>query len=112
MTTRAATGTTTGTATGTTTRTTTCRMTAGSGATDVSGGTAARRRGTAVGEYATEPGLYVYGVSRGLPHEALERVGGVGGAPVRVIEEHGLAAVVSPVSLDEFGEDPLKRHLE
>lgn len=60
----------------------------------------------------TEPGLYVYGVSRALPGEALERVAGVSGAPVRVLEEEGLAAVVSPVSLEEFGENPLRRHLE
>lgn len=60
----------------------------------------------------TERGLYVYGVSRALPHEAMEHVGGVSGAPVRVIEEQGLAAVVSPVSLEEFGENPLRQHLE
>jgi hypothetical protein len=71
-------------------------------------GGAAGRRDTAV----TEPGLYVYGVSRALPREAMERVGGVSGAPVRVIEEQGLAAVVSPVSLEEFGENPLRQHLE
>jgi hypothetical protein len=59
-----------------------------------------------------EAGVYVYGVSRALTPGAVERVAGVSGAPVRVIEEQGLAAVVSPVSLEEFGEDPLRRNLE
>jgi hypothetical protein len=59
-----------------------------------------------------EPGMYVYGVSRGLPAEALGRETGVGGAEVGVIEDEGLAAVVSPVSLGEFGEEALRRNLE
>lgn len=59
-----------------------------------------------------ETGTYVYAVSRGLPPEALEGAGGVGGAPVHTIEEHGLTAVVSPVSLGEFGEEALRRNLE
>jgi hypothetical protein len=59
-----------------------------------------------------ESGVYVYGVSRDLPGEAMERVGGVAGAPVQVIEQGGLTAVVSPVSLAEFGEEALRRNLE
>jgi hypothetical protein len=59
-----------------------------------------------------ETGIYVYGVSRGLPGAAMARVTGVGGASVQVIEDEGLAAVVSPVSLDEFGEEALRRNLE
>ncbi|MCW2945023.1 MAG: gvpL2 [Actinoallomurus sp.] len=59
-----------------------------------------------------ESGIYVYGVSRDLPGEAMERVGGVAGAPVRVIEQGGLTAVVSPVSLAEFGEEALRHNLE
>jgi hypothetical protein len=59
-----------------------------------------------------ETGVYVYGVSRDLPGEAMGGVVGVGGAPVRVVEDRGLAAVVSPVSLGEFGEDALRRNLE
>lgn len=59
-----------------------------------------------------ETGVYVYGVTRDLPGEAMERVVGVGGAPVQVIEVGGLTAVVSPVSLEEFGEDALRRNLE
>jgi hypothetical protein len=42
----------------------------------------------------------------------MERIGGVGGAPVQVIEQGGLTAVVSPVSLAEFGEDALRHNLE
>jgi hypothetical protein len=61
---------------------------------------------------AADTGVYVYGVSRDLPGAAMERVSGVGDAAVQVIEERGLAAVVSPVSLDEFGEDALRRNLE
>jgi hypothetical protein len=59
-----------------------------------------------------ETGIYVYGVSRGMPADTLERVAGVGGAEVRVIEDEGLTAVVSPVSLGEFGEEGLRRNLE
>jgi hypothetical protein len=60
----------------------------------------------------TEPGTYMYAVSRGLPPEAVEGTRGVVGAPVHLIEDRGLAAVVSPVSLDEFGEEALRRNLE
>lgn len=59
-----------------------------------------------------ENAVYVYGVSRDLPGEALAGVSGVAGAPVRIIEDDGLVAIVSPVSLDEFGEDALRRNLE
>jgi hypothetical protein len=60
----------------------------------------------------TEPAIYVYAVGRGLSREAIGQTEGVGGAAVRLIEEEGLAAVVSPVSLDDFGEDALRRNLE
>ncbi len=59
-----------------------------------------------------ETGIYVYGIARDLPDEAMARAHGVGGAPVRVVADRGLAAVVSPVSLDEFGEAALRRNLE
>jgi Gas vesicle synthesis protein GvpL/GvpF len=59
-----------------------------------------------------ETGVYVYGVSRDLPDAALEHVDGVAGAPVQAIEDGELVAVVSPVSLEEFGEDALRRNLE
>ena len=59
-----------------------------------------------------ETGIYVYGISRDLPGEAMEQVAGVAGTPVHVIGERGLTAVVSPVSLEEFGEEGLRRNLE
>jgi hypothetical protein len=59
-----------------------------------------------------ESGIYVYGVSRDLPGESTEGIHGVAGAPVHVIEQGGLTAVVSPVSLAEFGEEALRRNLE
>jgi hypothetical protein len=42
----------------------------------------------------------------------MKGVSGVGGGPVRVLEHRGLRAVVSPVSLAEFGEEGLRRNLE
>ncbi|MDN3358823.1 GvpL/GvpF family gas vesicle protein [Actinomadura sp. DC4] len=60
----------------------------------------------------SETGSYVYAVCRDLPPEAVEGVGGVGGASVHLVEEHGLTAVVSAVSLGDFGEEALKRNLE
>jgi Gas vesicle synthesis protein GvpL/GvpF len=59
-----------------------------------------------------ETGIYVYAISRDLPPGSLEGVGGVGGAHVHPVEECGLTAVASPVSLGEFGEEALKRNLE
>jgi hypothetical protein len=60
----------------------------------------------------SETGIYVYAVSRGLPHDAVARALGVDGAAVRVLEECGLAAVVSTVNLADFGEEALQRNLE
>jgi hypothetical protein len=60
----------------------------------------------------TEQGSYVYAVSRGLPAGAMAGVRGMGGAPVRLVEDEGLTAVVSPVDLAEFGEEGLRRNLE
>ncbi|ROO85584.1 gas vesicle protein GvpL/GvpF [Actinocorallia herbida] len=59
-----------------------------------------------------ETGWYVYGVGRGLSPDAVTEVRGVGGAPVGLVDEGGITAVVSPVGLAEFGEDPLRRNLE
>lgn len=59
-----------------------------------------------------ENGVYVYAISRDLPADAIERMRGVGGAPVRVVEDRGLAALASTVSLGEFGEEALRRNLE
>ncbi|HSE10072.1 MAG TPA: GvpL/GvpF family gas vesicle protein [Nocardioidaceae bacterium] len=57
-------------------------------------------------------GLYLYALTRGLSPALLEGRTGVAGAPLRLIENEGLAAVVSEVDLEEFGEDGLKRNLE
>jgi hypothetical protein len=59
-----------------------------------------------------ENGVYVYAVSRDLPGDAIGRIRGVGGAPVRLVEDRGLAALASTVSLGEFGEEALRRNLE
>jgi hypothetical protein len=60
----------------------------------------------------SEIGVYVYGVGRDLPREAGEGLNGVAGASVRVIEGGGLQALVSTVSLGDFGEEALRRNLE
>ncbi len=57
-------------------------------------------------------GLYVYAISRGLGHADVEGHVGVGEAPLHLVEQEGLAAVVSEVDLEEFGEEGLKRNLE
>jgi hypothetical protein len=59
-----------------------------------------------------ETGIYVYGVMRDLPTGVPAGLRGVGGAPVDVRAAGGLTAVVSPVSLEEFGEEALRRNLE
>ena len=43
---------------------------------------------------------------------ALPGVTGVAGGPVRLVDADGLTAVVSSVSLEEFGEEALRRNLE
>lgn len=59
-----------------------------------------------------EVGYYLYAVSRGIDDTALAGCPGLGGGTVHVVEHRGLAAVVSSVDLDEFGEDALRRNLE
>lgn len=54
--------------------------------------------------------LWVYAVTRS--EMAAGPLEGVSGGPVRLVEAAGLAAVVSPVDLAEFGEQPLRRNLE
>lgn len=55
---------------------------------------------------------YVYAVTRGLSPSELHGVAGVGDRPVRLVDHVGLAAVVSTVDLDEFGEEALHSNLE
>ena len=57
-------------------------------------------------------GLYLYAIGRGIDDDALAHTSGLREAPLRVLEHRGLAAVVSDVDLDEFGEDGLRRNLE
>ncbi|MEO3785470.1 GvpL/GvpF family gas vesicle protein [Actinocorallia sp. B10E7] len=57
-------------------------------------------------------GIYVYGITRDLPGEALKDVKGVSGAPVLLMEQDGLIALGSRVSLSEFGEAALRENLE
>ncbi|MEY7971953.1 GvpL/GvpF family gas vesicle protein, partial [Saccharomonospora xinjiangensis] len=69
-------------------------------------------------EHPTPTGLWLYAVARGLDPAPLEDLRGVAGAPVRDVRvrdedtREELVAVVSPVSLDEFGEQALRRNLE
>lgn len=57
-------------------------------------------------------GLYFYAICRGVSVEDLAGQLGIADAELRLVEQGGLAAVVSEVDLDEFGEDGLKRNLE
>ena len=57
-------------------------------------------------------GLYLYAIGRGIDEEGLAHTPGLREAPLRVVEHRGLAAVVSDVDLDEFGEDGLRHNLE
>lgn len=57
-------------------------------------------------------GLYCYAVTRGLTGAELDGLTGIGASPLTLMEHEGLAAVVSEVDLDEFGEEGLRRNLE
>jgi hypothetical protein len=58
-------------------------------------------------------GWWVYGVLGGDDTEALpETVAGVVGAPVEVVRAGGLAALVSEVPLEQFGDEALRANLE
>jgi gas vesicle protein GvpL/GvpF len=59
-----------------------------------------------------EQGVYVYAISRDLPEQAVDRIRGVRGEPVRTVRRHELTALVSTVDLAEFGEEALRRNLE
>ena len=59
-----------------------------------------------------DTGIYVYGISRGLPADAAPGMRGVGGSPVYGVTEGFLTALASEVGLDDFGEDALRRNLE
>jgi len=57
-------------------------------------------------------GRYLYAISRELPPDALAGVPGLGDGRLEVLEHRGLAAVVSDVDLEEYGEAGLRRNLE
>lgn len=59
-----------------------------------------------------EQGVWLYAISRGLPSQSLIGLTGIRDEQVHAIEAAGLVAVASPVSLAEFGEEPLRRNLE
>ncbi|TDQ55379.1 GvpL/GvpF family gas vesicle protein [Actinorugispora endophytica] len=60
----------------------------------------------------TRTASYVYAVTRPFDEDRLTGARGVGGAPVRLVVQDGLAAAVSAVPLDEFDEDALAERLE
>lgn len=55
---------------------------------------------------------YVYAVMRDLSTPRLGDIEGIDDQPVRIVDHAGLAALVSTVALDEFGEEALHRNLE
>ncbi|MGW2154900.1 GvpL/GvpF family gas vesicle protein [Nonomuraea sp. NPDC001699] len=60
---------------------------------------------------ATDEGVYLYAVTR-AEGEGPDGLTGVAGAPVRRLVHAGLAAFLSTVSLEEFGEEALRRSME
>lgn len=61
---------------------------------------------------ADDLGVWLYGVTWELAPKALTELTGVGGGAVRAVTCDGLSAVVSSVSLAEFGEAALRRNFE
>ncbi|MFG2041819.1 GvpL/GvpF family gas vesicle protein [Dactylosporangium sp. NPDC048998] len=59
-----------------------------------------------------DAGIWLHAVAREFDPAAVAGLTGVGGGPLRVVEAAGLAAVVSPVDLNEFGAEPMRRNLE
>lgn len=59
-----------------------------------------------------ETGRYLYAVTRGVDPAALRDLPALSGGTLEVVEHQGLAAVVSTVDLDEYGEEGLRANLE
>lgn len=59
-----------------------------------------------------EQGRYLYAVCRGLTPEAVDGIVGLGGGGISMVAEGELVGLVSPVDLDEYGEEGLRRNLE
>lgn len=60
----------------------------------------------------SDTGRYLFAVTRRLPTSGLAHVHGLRGASLDLVPCGDLQAVVCTVDLDEFGEEPLRRHLE
>ena len=59
-----------------------------------------------------EQGRYLYAVCRGLTPAAVDGIVGLGGRRLDLVAEDDLVGLVSPVDLDEYGEEGLRRNLE
>lgn len=59
-----------------------------------------------------ETGAYIYAACRRIEPGALDGITGLRDAPLRILHQRDLAAVVSTVDLDEFGEEALRHHFE
>lgn len=59
-----------------------------------------------------ELGTWLYAISRPFPPERLAGLTGVAGGRVHTVEADDLSAVVSTVSLADYGSDALRRNLE
>ncbi|MEU4470882.1 GvpL/GvpF family gas vesicle protein [Micromonospora sp. NPDC023888] len=57
-------------------------------------------------------GAWLHAVVRDADPATLAAIRGMDGGPVRAVSAAGLVAVVSSASLDEYGEEPLRRNLE
>ena len=57
-------------------------------------------------------GRYLYAVCRGLTPEAVDGIVGLGGGRISLVAEGEVVGLVSPVDLDEYGEEGLRRNLE
>ncbi|WP_432969292.1 GvpL/GvpF family gas vesicle protein [Dactylosporangium sp. CA-233914] len=57
-------------------------------------------------------GVWLHAVARDVGSDAAAGLSGVAGRAVRTVAGAGLVAVVSPVDLDRFGEEALRRNLE
>ncbi|MFK4245650.1 GvpL/GvpF family gas vesicle protein [Micromonospora chokoriensis] len=57
-------------------------------------------------------GAWLHGVVRDVDPTMLAEITGMDGGPVRGVAAAGLVAVVSAAPLDEYGEEPLRHHLE
>ena len=58
-------------------------------------------------------GSWLYAItSSDQAADVIDGLSGIAGEPVRLVTDDGLSAVVGTVPLSEFGEEPLRRHLE